>query len=56
MQSALGPLHPLLSVGERKGGQQEQGTGEGEQARPHGDSSVGAAYAIGGPMPVTLKR
>jgi len=31
----------LLGAGKRRGGQQEQG--EGEQARPHGDSSAGAA-------------
>ena len=44
----------LLDAGQGRGGQQEQS--EGEQARPHGNSSAGAASATCGPMPVILKR
>jgi hypothetical protein len=44
----------LLGAGQGGGGQQKQGAGE--QARPHGDSNAGAAYATCGPMLVILKR
>ena len=37
----------LLGAGQGRGGQQEQS--EGEQARPHGDSSAGATAATCGP-------